>query len=503
MDDPSASNANAHSTEEAPFKKGLGSRLAWVGAASSAVAVLDLLAIVLILKFWVTPATYGIATIVVTLFWALQLAAELGLSAAVIQRDGHSQEQLSTLFWMNVMFGVIFYAVIWVGSPYFALLHDEPVIESLCKVFGINLLVRSGYAMHHAQLRKQLRFRELSIVRIIGNLLEFSFKVGTAAAGFGVWCFVAGSMARSLTLFVGLPLINKWRPSFVFQPKKCLGDIVFGARSAGGEILFQVYSNLDYQVISIFFGKEVLGIYRAAYELVLEPVRFISGVVVSVAFPAFSKVKNNLKEVAKLYAQFTTQNLVVVLSLLVLILISAEDLLTIIFKEEYAVAATAARILAIVGVFRALSHIAPPLLEGLGRPDLTLRYQITAAILVSGLFFGFAYYLGDQFGYVVVAAAWAVGYPIAFTMLSIMVFRLSKMSVYDWLKAIAMVPFSIALGGLLGLGAHLAARELSPLPRLVIVITVLAISIGFFLAKFAKISPRSVLRAVKDEPVSN
>ena len=57
-------------------KSTVGKRLAWVGAASSAVALLDILALILILKFWVSPEVYGIATVVVTLFGALELAAE-------------------------------------------------------------------------------------------------------------------------------------------------------------------------------------------------------------------------------------------------------------------------------------------------------------------------------------------------------------------------------------------------------------------------------------------
>ena len=265
--DPSKGDSSASTSsgdEGADLKAELGGKLAWVGAASSAVAILDLLAIVLILKFWLGKDVYGVATVVITLFWSLQLAAELGVSAAVIQRDGHTQEQLSTLFWMNVLFGTVIYAAVWVLSPYFAALHGETIVEDLCKVFGLTLLIRAGYAMHHAQLRKQLRFRELSIVRIIGNILEFTFKVGSAAMGFGVWCFLVGSMARSLTLFIGLPLLSKWKPSMVFKPKQCWEDIKFGARSAGGEIIYQLYSNLDYQVISVFFGKEATGIYRLA-----------------------------------------------------------------------------------------------------------------------------------------------------------------------------------------------------------------------------------------------
>ncbi len=452
-------------------KSTVGKRMAWVGVASSAVAVLDILALVLILKFWVSAELYGIATVVVTLFGALELAAELGLSAAIIQRPEHTNEQLSTLFWLNILLGLIFYAGVFALAPIFAELHHQAIIEDLFKVFGINLVLRAGYAVHHAKLKRELRFREISLVRIVANLADFVAKVGFAATGFGVWCFVVGHLARSLVFCVGFMSVQRWRPAFVFQPRAAKDDVIFGARSGLGELLFQLYSNLDYQVVNIFFGSAAVGLYRAAYELVLEPIRFVSGVVVAVAFPAFSKVKHDLGAVMDLFVTFTKQNLIVVFSLVAIILVSSEDLLEIIFREQYRSAANAARLLACVGLLRALSHIGPPLLDGLGRPDLSARYQTVAALVLSYAFFGFAYAFGDEMGYRSVALAWALAYPIAFAMLMIMVFRLSGMKPLDYLRRVIRIPLAIAIAGVVALGVHLVLGEVRAPLRLAAVLS--------------------------------
>jgi O-antigen/teichoic acid export membrane protein len=220
--------------------------------------------------------------------------------------------------------------------------------------------------------------------------------------------------------------------------------------------LFQLYSNLDYQVVNIFFGPTAVGLYRAAYELVLEPVRFISGVVVAVAFPAFSRVKHDLSAVMDLFVTFTKQNFIVVLSLIALIMVSSEDLLGLIFREENRSAANAARLLAGVGLLRSLGHIGPPLLEGLGRPDLTARYQTFAAAILSFCFFGFAYAFGDSLGYRSVALAWTVGYPVAFAILMLMVFRVSEMRARAYIHRVRKIPIAIALAGAAALAVHLA-----------------------------------------------
>ena len=62
---------------------------------------------------------------------------------------------------------------------------------------------------------------------------------------------------------------------------------------------------------------------------------------------------------------FVRQNLLVVLPFVAIVAISAEDMLVAFVGAPYAVAADAARILALVAILHALSHLGPPLLEGL------------------------------------------------------------------------------------------------------------------------------------------
>lgn len=484
--------------DEGHLERTLKKRLAWVGAASSAVALLDIFALILILKFWVDVDVYGIATVVVTLFGALELAAELGLSAAVIQRDQHSEDQLSTLFWWNVIFGIAVYAAVFAAAPWMARLHGEPIIEDLFKVFGLNLLLRSIYSIYQAQLKKQLRFRELSLVRIVANVADFVAKVVAAAAGLGVWCFVVGHLARSAVFCIGLPLCHRWRPRFVFKAAESKADLLFGARSAASEFLFQLYSNLDYQVVNFFFGPAALGYYRAAYELVLEPIRFLSGVVVAVAFPVFSRMKANLPAVRKFYIAFTKQNLVAVLTLIALIVLTAEDLLSLFFRAEYASAAGAARVLAMVGLFRALSYLGPPLLEGLGRPDLTLRYQATATLLLCGSFVLFARVLGGELGYVSVALAWAAGYPLAFAVLTGLALRTSKLTVASYLRPLGPIAASIALAAIVALAVRLLTSGTGPALRLALVAAVLVVASVALLGTLGGVDLRKLVKVDRD-----
>ncbi|MBA3455850.1 MAG: oligosaccharide flippase family protein, partial [Deltaproteobacteria bacterium] len=450
--------------------------VAWVAVASALVAVFDLLALVLILRSWVSTAEFGTVSIVVTVFAALHLIGHAGLPAALVQREQPDEDRQSTVFWLGCASGLTLYAIVWCAAPLVAAAHGEAVIVPLFRVVGVMLVVRPLYAVHDALLRRELRFRELSTVRIVANAVELAVKLGVAMGGGGLWAFAIGPLARELTYAIGVPLQARWRPRWVCRPRSLGVDVRFGLRATGGELLYQIYSNLDFQIVAYTWGPAALGLYRAAYDMVLEPVRFVSGVVTVVAFPTFARLRRDRAAIAAQFIAFSRQNLVVVLLVVGIIVVAAGDLLGGMFGTEYAIAAPTARILAVVGVLRALGHLGPPLLDGVGLPGLSLRYQLVAAVTMSTGFF-IAAHVGTTF--TAIAIAWAVGYPIAFVVLWATVLGELRLGLGEYLRRVGRIPVLIALATAAAAGVHEQLAGVGAGPRLAITaVTVLVLGLG-------------------------
>ena len=159
-----------------------------------------------------------------------------------------------------------------------------------------------------------------------------------------------------------------------------------------------------------------------------------------------------------------------------------------------------------VAVLRAVSYVVPPLLDGTGYPSRTVVYTATAAIALPISYIVGARLLGDQVGFVSVAWAWAVGYPIAFAVLAWMALGVLDLPLRAYLGAIVSVTACVALGALAGWGVHLAiaARTGAGLTLLATTITIVGVT-GLALAYGLGLSPRTAMRALKDEqpvPVS-
>jgi len=471
--------------------------LAWVGLATVVVALLDIAAMWVVLRVWISPTQLGVASMVATLFPILDLATDLGLSSAVIQRDDHTPEKISTVFWINLAMSGVLAALLFPAGELLAAFHGQPVLAWMLAAYGAKLVFQNFFAIPQALMRRQLRFKELQVIRIFANLAEFGGKIGFAAAGFGVWMFVLAPMCRILVTGIGIQLRHPWRPRFVLRVRETRSYLTFGAKTSASQILFFVYTTLHYQVVGKFFGATSLGYYRWAYDLVLEPVRTISNVVIEIAFPVFARLRGQTTELVEQLVAFTRQNLVIALPFLAVVFLAADDILLVFFGPQWVAAAPAARLLCLVGVLRTVSLVMPPLLDGIGHPSSTLLYMVVAAIVLPAGYFGFAVWLGPSLDYVSVAYAWLFCYPIAFLVLMTLTLTRIEVSAWAFLRRIGGVPLCVAAAMLAGAAVRPLLHDVSAGLRLAAISGVTVVVVLFLLAYFQGISVRTIARSLQ------
>ncbi|MEO8699230.1 MAG: oligosaccharide flippase family protein [Kofleriaceae bacterium] len=470
--------------------------LAWIGVASSLIGVLDIVAILLILNLWVTTEEFGIATKCIWIFPILDQATDLGLSAAVIQRDDHSEAVISTVFWINLAVALCLFAMLLVAAPLLAThLYGHAIVGWMLIAYGTKLLWQNVYFIPLAMMKRELRFKELSVIRVVANLAEFFGKVGFAWAGFGIWCFVLGPLARVLVTGIGAQLRHPYRPKLVLRPREAKEYVTFGLKSSASQILFYFYTNIDFPIVGYYFGDVALGLYRLGTEIVLEPVRILSNIIVDIAFPAFAKLRHNRDRLIAQFVSFTKLNMIIVMSYSAIVFVAAPDLMGVFFPEYHG-SASVVRVLCIVAIFRAISFVLPPLLDGFGRPDRTFTYTATAAVVMPIAFSLGAILLGDSLGFVSVAIAWAIGYPIAWGILLYLAIYTIKWSVLAYLRAVVGVAACIVGAALAAAGVHYLCSNIPPSLRLLATaITVVGVA-GVLLAYTQGLSLRTAKRAM-------
>jgi PST family polysaccharide transporter len=476
--------------------------VAWAAAAQAVIAITDLISQLVVLAFWVGSKDYGVASGAIAFYTLLDTAADFGVTSALIQRDDHTPERVSTVFWFNLLISAGLFVLLLGIGPLYGYVQGHAVVGWLLIAYGGKLVFQNVYAIPFALLRKELRFGEIAKARMIAHIAESVGRVAFAALGATVWCWTLAALTRAVVFGAIIQLRHPFVPRLVFQPREVFDYVRFGMRTAASQILFRVYTSVDAPIVLYMFGEQAAGIYSAALFIVLEPVKTISNVVIDVAFPTFARLRDDRQGLITQFIQFTRFNLIAVLPFVVLILLVIPEFLRIFYShkwgsDELVLCADAARILCLVGTLRALGFVGPPLLDGIGRPELTLRYMAVAAIAVPGSFVLGAHLLGDGLGLLSVAVAWAVGYPVAFAALSYLVTRSIDLPLGAYLRGSWGIIGCCLAGLLAGLAVSAALSTAGDAVRLVAVSGAALVVTFALVATWQRITPRSIAAAIR------
>ncbi len=247
---------------------------------------------VMALSRLVSPADFGLYSMVTVFTGLVSLFKDLGLSTATVQSRSISQEQVSALFWVNVAVGVALAAGTAALAPVVAwFYHDPRLIAVTCAIAG-TFVLGGLTAQHQALLRRRMRYATLEGISVA--CLAFSSAVSIAAArrGAGCWAYVAGAVANpALTLALSWLAVD-WRPSWPRRGGGVREMVVFGGHLSGSYLANYLQRNVDDLLIGRFCGAQPLGLYVRAQSLLTLPLTYVFGPVNSVMVPTLSRLQD-------------------------------------------------------------------------------------------------------------------------------------------------------------------------------------------------------------------
>src|ERR1700746_2845329 len=154
----------------------------------------------MVLARLLSPNDFGLVGMVTAFTGVLTLFRDFGLSAAAIQRTNVTDEQISTLFWINMFVGGILGFLAVASAPAIAAFYNEPRLFGVTAVLALGFLFNAAGVQHSVILQRQMRFTALAIINTVGLIVGTAIAIGGAKAGYGYWALVA--------MTVTVPLIN-------------------------------------------------------------------------------------------------------------------------------------------------------------------------------------------------------------------------------------------------------------------------------------------------------
>jgi O-antigen/teichoic acid export membrane protein len=206
------------------------------------------------------PKDFGLVGMVTAFTGVLTLFRDFGLSSAAIQRANVTDEQISTLFWINLCVGVILGILSVALAPAIALFYHEPRLFGVTVVMATAFLFNAAGVQHGALLQRQMRFTSLAVINTISLILGTAIAIGGAKAGYGYWALVAMTITLPLTNTIGCWLTTAWVPGLPRRRTGIRSMMRFGGTLTLTGLVMYVASNFEKVLLGRFWGVDALGV---------------------------------------------------------------------------------------------------------------------------------------------------------------------------------------------------------------------------------------------------
>jgi O-antigen/teichoic acid export membrane protein len=350
-----------------------------------------------------TPQDYGLIAMVTAVTGFVIMFKDMGLSTATIQRAEINHDQISTLFWINVLlsFGVMLVTA--ALAPAIAWFYGEPRLTWITLALAGAFIFGGFTVQHQALLRRQMRFGSLALIQIISLVVGIVTAIIAAFCGAEYWALVLMQLATAIANVLGVWIICDWRPGLPVRRSGVRKMLAFGGNMTGFNIINYFARNADNVLIGKFLGTQALGLYAKAYSLFTMPIEQIRTPLNHVAMPVLCSLQNQPERYVRYYQRLIDIMASLTIPLTLYCVIEAPFLIQTLLGQQWLAAVPVFQILAIAALIQPIAGTRGLVLISHGFSKRYFYLGLFNAIIVIASFVA-----GLPFGIEGVAAAYAI-----------------------------------------------------------------------------------------------
>jgi O-antigen/teichoic acid export membrane protein len=357
----------------------------------------------IVLARLLTPDDYGLIGMVTVVVGFAEMFKDAGLSMATVQNERISHEQISTLFWLNVLISAFLGLCVLTGSPMVALFYGKPELTAITAVLSLSFIISGLTIQHQALLRRNMQFGMLASIQIASRVISLISMITLACFGWKYWALVGGTLANALSGTLLTLFFCPWIPGRMKRGTGVRDMVKFGGHVTGANIVNYISMNLDSIMIGKFINAAALGLYSKAYQLFMMPISQIRDPMTQVAMPVLSSLKSQPDRYTKYYLRILDILASLTIPLALYCVIEANFLIRLILGSQWIGAVPVFQALAIAGLIQPVSGTLGLVMLSFGFSDRYFYWGV-----FNNLVFVPAFVIGLQFGIEGVAVAYAV-----------------------------------------------------------------------------------------------
>ena len=451
----------------------------------------------LILARLLSPADFGIAAAATFFIQLGKRLGNMGLNTALVRMKDVREEHRATVFTINLVFGIVAWAVLMVTAPRIGAFYGDPRVTEAVRLASMIFLVNFFGAVEYAVLQRDMKFKEMALVEWTQPVVFLPVSVGLAWAGWGFWSLLLGQVISNAASTGSKIYFGRWRPSLAMTRTGIAETIPFGMGVYAKRLLTYAAENLDSLVVGGLFGVTWLGYYDKAFNAADNLSNRLS-VGSTVMFRIFAIIREERERFVRAYSKVVLAGTFATLPVFAGLLVAAHEFVTVVFGDKWAPAVVPFQFLCAAGALRLLTSYASSAVQASGQIWGEVWRKVAQVALIVGLVYAFR-------GWGIQGAAFGV-FLASLILTLLMQGLVGQIVGLTWKEMSAPLLPSVLAAGVTALVVGMvtaAARSWSPAPQDWLILILQVVAGGVSWIAFALFAPFRSLQRVVDEVIED
>lgn len=343
--------------------------LIWGGIGSGGMQLLNL-AFGICLSNILSPADYGMIGSLAIFSAIASIFTESGFTLAIVNRRNMNSTDYSSVFWFNVIAGIMFYLLLFFLAVPISRFYSTPQMVPLARFLFLSFFIGALGTVPAAYLFRHLQVRQRSNILLISVAVAGCAGVGCALAGMGAWGIAVQTVTYSTVLTVLLWHRMAWCPKFILSIASLRDMLPFSLRQMVVAVFTHINNNFFSMILGRFYGMQPTGYYTQGNKWTTMGQSTLSGMVNSVGQPVMRQTDGDTERLQRVFRKMLRFAAFIGFPAMLGLAAVSHELIIITVTAKWLPAVNVMQILCIGGAFAPIATLYGNLFNSINRPGV-------------------------------------------------------------------------------------------------------------------------------------
>lgn len=332
-----------------------------------------------------SPADFGILAIVLLIPRILEATTETGFAAAAIQKKGDIRAYLNPIWTISVLKSFVIFILVFLFGPAIARYYHAEEAELAIRLGGLFIVAYNFTNVGEIYFWKDIFFKKVVIRNTLKELSYVLVAVPLALAFRSFWALLAGTMASYMVQTISTYFLHPYRPRLTLNMRPLKDLFGYSRWVVGQGWIEHIFGFLEQTLVARLTTIRDVGLYSKAKNMASVPPGFLSPILSTVGFSAYSKLIHDPDKLRDGVRKSFDLLFFFLIPITALVIAAGGKLILLFLGNEWLAMTNAVRFFLLFYLLSSIVDICYALLNGIGQPDKKVRFDLMRSIFTIAL----------------------------------------------------------------------------------------------------------------------